>query len=197
MKFFVIGTCWMFLGIVMFRDLWMWTNIIDVRHHPEYAGGFHVIPQLAFGYVCLGIYYNLSVWYKLTNRTGAGAMITIIGAVITLVLNFWWIPLFSYVGSAWATMICYLAMMIVSFVWGQRVYPVPYEWKKLGGYLLIAVAFYLIQQWIATSIPNLALNTLLAFFMLLVFVIFTLINDQEEFARLPFVGKYLSTGKKG
>lgn len=192
MKFFVIGTCWMFLAIVMFRDLWMWTNVIDVRHHPEYAGGFDVIPQLAFGYVCLGIYYNLSIWYKLTNRTKAGATITIIGAAVTLVLNIWWIPLFSYVGSAWATAICYLTMVIISFVWGQKVYPVPYEWKKLGGYLLLAVIFFLVHHRLTVQGGSLWFSTALAAVMLMVFMAITIVNDKAEFSRLPVVGKFLS-----
>lgn len=191
MKFFVIGTCWMFLAIVMFRDLLMWTNVIDVRHHPEYAGGFDVIPQLAFGYVCLGIYYNLSIWYKLTNRTRAGAVITIAGAVITLVLNLWWIPLFSYVGSAWATMICYLFMVVLSFIWGQKVYPVPYESKKLGGYLLLAVIIFLLHDRIVRHSSSLVLNTAVAAVLLVLFMLLTIFNDREEFSRLPVVGKYL------
>lgn len=191
MKFFVIGTCWMFLTIVMFRDFWMWMNWIDVKHHPEYAGGFAVIPQLAIAYVCLGIYYNLAIWYKLTNRTRAGATITIVGASITLLLNIWWIPIFSYVGSAWATMICYLSMVIISFIWGQKVYPVPYQWKKLGSYLLLAVAFYLVHHWITKNLHNLVLNTVIALVMLLMYIAITVFNDREEFSKLPVVGRFL------
>lgn len=196
MKFFVIGTCWMFLGIVMLRDFIMWTNVIDVRHHPEYVGGFGVVPQLAFGYVCLGIYYNLSIWYKLTNRTRAGATITIIGAAVTLLLNIWWIPIYSYVGSAWATLLCYLVMVIISFIWGQKVYPVPYESKKLGGYLVLALVFFFIHHWISALSGNLVLNTSLAVVMLCLFMAITILNDRAEFSRLPVVGKYLRRGLK-
>lgn len=193
MKFFIIGSCWMFLVIVLFRDLWKALNIVDIRGHPEYAEGFKVIPQLALAYVCLGIYYNLAVWYKLTNKTLAGAAITSAGVVVTLVLNFWWIPLYSYVGSAWASLICYFVMMVVSFIWGQKKYPVPYEWKKLGGYLVLAVIFVIIHQWINTwhTGYHFAWSTISGIVLLLTFISFTLIKDREEFSRLPVAGRFL------
>ncbi len=191
MKFFVIGTCWTFLGIVLFRDVWKAIGLVDLRRHPEYAGGFNVIPQLALGYVCLGVYYNLSVWYKLTNKTLAGATVTIIGAIVTLALNFWWIPKYSYVGSAWATFICYFVMMIVSFIWGQKVYPVPYEWRKLGGYILIAAVFCAFHQWVMDHFPNIYISVLSGLVLFLVFFIFTLLKDKKEFAKLPVIGKFI------
>lgn len=192
MKFFVIGTCWMFLGIVLFRDVWRDLQLVDVRHHPEYVESFKVIPELAMGYVCLGIYYNLSVWYKLTNKTMAGATITLIGSALTLILNFWWIPRYSYVGCAWATFICYFVMMIISFVWGQAEYHVPYEWKKLGGYLLAVTVIFLVHQWINSFSYHLWLSVVTGILLLVGFVVFTLMKDREEFSRLPLIGKYLA-----
>jgi len=190
MKFFVIGTCWMFLGIVLFRDVWV--HLLDIRKHPEYAEGMRVIPQLALAYVCLGIYYNLAVWYKLTNRTRAGATITLIGTVVTLGLNFWWIPRYSYVGCAWASLLCYLVMMLVSYVWGQKVYRVPYESKKLGGYLVIVVLIFLVHQWINSFSHHLWLSVPTGLILMGGFIVFTLRNDRQEFSQLPVIGKYLS-----
>ncbi len=89
----------------------------------------------------LGVYYNLSIWYKLTAKTSWGAWLSLIGAVITLVLNFWWIPLssehliYGYYGSAWATFICYGSMMILSYLIGQKYFPVKYNLVKFVGYL--------------------------------------------------------------
>lgn len=199
MKFFVIGSCWMFLFIVLFRDLWKALNIVDIRGHPEYAEGFKVIPQLALAYVCLGIYYNLSVWYKLTNKTMAGAAITSIGVVITVFLNFWWIPVFGYVGSAWASFICYFVMMIISFVWGQKKYPVPYEWKKLLSYLVLATLFVFVHEGIKANFENRSFvwSLVSGFILLFIFMAFTLMNDRKEFAKLPLVGKFLGKEENG
>lgn len=194
MKFFVIGTCWTFLGIVLFRDVWKLIGFVDIRKHPEYAAGFNVIPQLALGYVCLGVYYNLSIWYKLTNRTRAGATVTIIGAIVTLALNFWWIPKYSYVGCAWASLICYFIMMVISFIWGQKVYPVPYEWKKLGAYILIVTIFCGFHQWIMDYFHRFSITLVSGIILFLVFFIFTLLKDKKEFSKLPVVGKYIGGG---
>lgn len=196
MKFFVIGSCWMFLGIVLFRNLWQAMNLIDVRHKPEYVQAFGVIPQLAMGYVCLGVYYNLSVWYKLTNKTGAGAIITLAGAALTLILNFWWIPKYGFVGCAWATLICYATMMIISFFWGQKVYKVPYEWKKLLVYLLVAVLCCLLQEGILRLWPSLAAALITGTLILGAFMALTLLRDREEFSKLPVIGRFLARGTR-
>lgn len=191
MKFFVIGTCWMFLGIVLFRDVWKVLQLVDIRSHPEYAESFKIIPQLAMGYVCLGIYYNLSVWYKLTNKTQAGATITLIGAALTIGLNYWWIPIYGYVACAWVSFLCYFVMMMISFLWGQRKYPVPYEWKKLTGYLVLVAVICLIHEALTHLWPYFSLSVISGVLLLGVFVWMTLHKDREEFAKLPVVGKYL------
>jgi len=99
----------------------------------------------------LGVYYNLSIWYKLTNKTIWGAWLALAGAVITLVLNFWWIPLSSdhlihgYYGSAWATFICYAAMMVLSYIIGQKFYPINYNLIRILGYLSFAVILWILS----------------------------------------------------
>lgn len=190
MKFFVIGTCWLFLGIVLFRDVWV--HLLDIRKHPGYREGMRVVPLVALGYVCLGIYYNLAVWYKLTNRTRAGATITLIGAAVTLALNFWWIPLYSYMGCGWASVACYVVMMVISYLWGQKHYPVPYEWKKLGGYLVLIVVIFLGHQWLNSLSYHLWLSIVTGLVLMGGFMVFTLWNDRREFSRLPVIGKYLA-----
>lgn len=100
MKFFVMACCVMFLIVCLFLDVW---KLLIAARFKEYGEGIHIVPILAMASVLLGIYYNLSVWYKLTNRTMFGAYITLAGAVITVLLNMWWIPIWGYTGAAWAT----------------------------------------------------------------------------------------------
>ena len=94
----------------------------------------------------LGIYINLSIWYRLSHKTTAGAYITLIGAGITIAVNFLFIPYFSYMACAWATFLCYGTMMVISYIWGQKSYPVPYAWKKLLAYMVIVVILYFIHH---------------------------------------------------
>jgi O-antigen/teichoic acid export membrane protein len=102
----------------------------------------------------LGVYYNLSIWYKLTGKTMWGALITIIGAVITIGLNIILIPLSSnyllhgYLGSAYATLACYTVMMMLGYLIGQRFYPIDYNLKKFFGYLGLSLSLYLLSDWI-------------------------------------------------
>jgi Na+-driven multidrug efflux pump len=115
-----------------------------------FRSGKSVIPILMLANLFLGVYYNLSIWYKLTSKTIWGAWLSAIGAVITLVLNFWWIPLsadhliYGYYGSAWATFICYFLMMVISFLVGQKYFPVKYNLVKFCGYLGLALLLYFI-----------------------------------------------------
>ena len=90
----------------------------------------------------LGIYYNLSIWYKLTEKTKYGAYLSIFGATITLALNFILIPIIGFVGSAWATLICYFSMTIASYYLGKKYFPVPYNIKRIGLYLCSMLGIY-------------------------------------------------------
>ena len=139
MKYFVLTVSIIFLGIMMYLD------VVILVVGENFREGVAVIPILLLAYVFLGIFYNLSIWYKLTNKTLYGAMIAMGGAIITIVLNLVWIPVFSYMGSAWATFFCYLFMMVVSFIMGRKIFPVPYETIKIVSYLLLAVAFYFVS----------------------------------------------------
>ena len=97
------------------------------------------------------MYYNLSIWYKLTDKTRLGAMVAAAGALITLVLNWWWIPLWGYTGSAWATLICYFSMLAISYVQGQRYFPVPYPVGRIGIYIGLALAVYALSRWVSPA----------------------------------------------
>ena len=196
MKFFVIACCFMFLFIALFLDVW---KLLIAAKHPEYALGIGIVPILAMGSIFLGIYYNLSVWYKLTNRNMFGAYITIAGAVITILLNIWWIPQFRYFGAAWATFVCYAFMMVASYIQGQKYYPIQYPWKKLLAYLIIVSLLYLIYRGaIYIGLAYLQIGTGwwlyqygIAFVLLAAFTIFVVKVEKKEFIKLPVIGKYI------
>ncbi len=146
MNFFIITVSFIFLLTMLYLDDGF-IRLIGAK----FRVGKNVIPILLLANLFLGVYYNLSIWYKLTAKTIWGAWLSIIGAVITLVLNFWWIPLspdhliYGYLGSAWATFICYGSMMILSYVIGQKYFPVPYNLWKFFGYLGFSILLYVIS----------------------------------------------------
>jgi O-antigen/teichoic acid export membrane protein len=111
----------------------------------EYFQALSIVPIILLANLCLGIYNNLSIWYKLTDKTSYGMYISIIGAIITIVFNLIMIPLIGFMASAWATLAAYGSMMILSYFIGKKHYPVPYDVKKIVGYLLLTTLFSLIS----------------------------------------------------
>lgn len=188
-KFFVIACSIMWLAIVL--NLPIIAKLAYGSNYSQYIEGVGIIPILAMGSVFLGVYYNLSIWYKLTNRTWSGAWITLTGALITLLLNIWWIPLFGYNGSAWATFICYAFMMVISYVMGQKYFRVPYAWKKLTAFMVITVLIYLLHRWIGSMIGLLWLNTLIGLVFLCGYCLFIIKVERKEFQKMPFIGKWV------
>jgi len=146
--------------------------------------GLKVVPILLLANMFLGIYINLSIWYRLTRKTTAGAYITLIGAAITIAINFIFIPYFSYMACAWATFLCYGTMMVISYIWGQKSYPVPYAWKKLLAYIVIVVILYFIHHTIIKIWASPALNYTVATFFLLLFGLFIYRIERKEFDNL-------------
>ena len=186
MKFFVIVICFMFLLVVLFLDIWKY--FID-KH---FWSGLKVVPILLLANMFLGIYYNLSIWYKLSNKTIAGAWITLIGASITLVINYLFIPRFSYMACAWATFLCYGSMMVVSFLWGQKNYRVPYAWKKLVAYILISVILYGAYQLFSHFDLGTWANRAFAVLLLSLFGLLIGNVEKKEFQRLPYLGRFFT-----
>ncbi|WP_299393524.1 oligosaccharide flippase family protein [uncultured Gelidibacter sp.] len=141
LEFFVAFGSVMLLSIVVFADV---LKPYIVRSE-EYWEAMWIVPLILIANLCLGIYHNLSVWYKVTDRTKFGAYISVFGALITLALNFWLIPIMEYRGSAIATLVAYTSMMVASYYYGQKYYPIPYDLKKMGLYLLVSSAFSVIS----------------------------------------------------
>jgi O-antigen/teichoic acid export membrane protein len=122
---------------MLFIDLFKW-----FIPNPAYHEGLRVVPILMLANVFLGIYYNQSVWYKLSDRPRVGSTISLIGAAITIVLLFALIPSFGYMGAAWATFVCYASMAAMSYVWGQKHYPIPYNVSRVLLYMAGAVVLW-------------------------------------------------------
>jgi O-antigen/teichoic acid export membrane protein len=138
MKYFTIIMAIIFLGVTIFYDIIK--GFLGSEYHDE--RGFLVVSILLLANLFLGIYYNLSIWYKLTGKTKYGAYLSIFGATITLVLNFILIPIIGFVGSAWATLICYFSMTVVSYFIGKNHFPIPYQIGRIALYLSAMLAVY-------------------------------------------------------
>ena len=145
MHYFIIVGVGIFLLVMLFIDTF--------KHFigDDYQEGLVVVPILLLANLLLGVYYNLSVWYKLTNRTGSGAVVAVIGTLFTIALNASLIPLWGYVGSAWATLVCYTVMALISVTWGQRYYPIPYRWGQAAGYLILAVGLWQLSAYLSSN----------------------------------------------
>ena len=186
MKFFVITVCLMFLFVMLYLDIWKYF----IRNEEMWVG-LKVVPILLLANMFLGIYYNLSIWYKLGNKTIAGAYITLIGAAVTVIINYLFIPHYGYVACAWATFACYGIMMIVSFVWGQKEYRIPYATNKLIAYIVLAVLVYTAFCFVKNLYPADWFNYVMATLLLSLYFFFIVKVEKKEFARLPLIGKFL------
>jgi O-antigen/teichoic acid export membrane protein len=146
MDYFIITMCVIFVAVV--------ANIQILKYYVNnrsYWVGLDVVPPLLFGYVSLGIYMNLSVWYKLSDQTKYGLYISGIGAIVTIILNVLFIPKYSYMASAWVSLIAYATMMVLSYLWGQKNYPIPYNLKKnvtyiVASILIVFLSFYVFKR---------------------------------------------------
>jgi len=140
MNYFVIVIVFLFLSIALNLQIFRYFT-----PNEAYWVGLSIVPILLFANLSLGIYFNQSVWYKLSDKTIYGALISISGAFITVVINYFFIPKYGYVASAWATLICYLSMMVGSYYLGQKHYPIPYNLRKIGVYVGVALFLFFIR----------------------------------------------------
>jgi O-antigen/teichoic acid export membrane protein len=143
MNYFVIICMLIFLVTLLFMD------VIKLFIGEAYRSGLQIVPLLLLANMFLGIFYNLSIWYKLEGKTLYGAMLTGIGALITIVANVCLIPLMGYTGAAYATLICYASIMVLSWLMGQKHLPVPYQTGSFVVYLTSGIALYLGALWLA------------------------------------------------
>lgn len=173
-KYFVIFGSFIMLAVIVFADLF---KLIMIRDS-SYWDAMKVVPLIILANFFLGIYTNLSVWYKLLDKTYIGAWISIVGAIVTLVLNFLLIPKFSYMGSAIATIAAYGSMMLISYFMGQKHYPIPYDKKKIGGYLSLSIAFSIASFYFFRE------NYFIGVTLLILFLYFIYYNEKETLQRI-------------
>ncbi|HRG02456.1 MAG TPA: oligosaccharide flippase family protein [Bacteroidia bacterium] len=158
MKYYVLFCLFLFLGTMMNLP---WLKYVVSE---KFRDGLGVVPILLLANLCVGVYWNLSIWFKLTGQTKFGAMITVTGAVITLVINFVGIPKFGYMACAWATLASYGIMMITSYILGQKYYPVKYNLRSISVFTFLALGFYFIStlySGLDNEIIKLILNNIL------------------------------------
>lgn len=173
-KYFVILGSFIFLFVIVFVHILKIAFLRDA----SYWEAVKIVPFILLANFCLGVYHNLSVWYKVTDRTRFGAYISVFGAIVTLLLNFLLIPEYTYVGSAIATLAAYGSMMILSWYLGRKYYPIPYDLKKIGMYLALSIGFSIISFYIFDS------NYMISIPLLLVFLVILYASEKKELKQL-------------
>lgn len=171
-KFIYSKTTELFIafGLVIWLSTLLNLPILQYFIGEPYRVGLKVVPILLTANLCLGIYFNLSFWYKLTAQTHIGAYITIVGAIITLIINFIFVPRYSYVASAWATFAAYFSMLLISFLLGQRMYPIPYPLKKIFLNISVAISMYGLSKYFIFQ--KITIQLLFNNFLVLLFLLF-------------------------
>lgn len=177
MKWYTIVVTALFLGVMLYLDI-----IKLLIRRESYWVGLTIVPILLFANIFLGWIYNLSVWYKLTHKTIYGAVLAIVGAVITVAMNLYLIPIMGYEGAAWTTFTSYGAMAIISYLLGQKFFPVPYQLTKILGYSLVSLILWYsstLIEWDSTILKY-GFNT----FLMWVFLGFVFLLERKELTRL-------------
>lgn len=185
MKWFVITLCFAFLSTALYID------VLQYFIGPQYRGGLNVVPILLAANVALGIYYNLSVWYKITDRMYMGMLITLVGAAITLISNYLLIPTYGMYACAWTTLAAYGIMMVLCYVLGQKYFPVNYDVPKLLGYLAAMLLLFVAQRSIMQFIDDILVRLATATVFIGSFALFVLKREKSELSAMPVIGRWL------
>jgi len=176
MKYFVIFGLLIFLGITLFID------VFKIIIGSEYHSGLQVVPAVLMANLFMGIYFNLSLWYKLSDKTWMGAWIAIVGAVLTIATNIMFIPTMGYMGSAYAVLFCFIIMTIISYIIGQKYYKVDYDLKRILLYISVSIGLFYLSGYIhlSSEIQQYGLNIgLFSAFLALVFI-----NEKNDLRSL-------------
>jgi O-antigen/teichoic acid export membrane protein len=175
MNLFVATVCLVFLFVSLNIDLFK-----HFIQNEAYWTGLKVVPILLLANVFLGIYYNQSIWYKLSGKTQYGAYIALIGATLTIGINLVFIPTYGYMASAWATFIVYALQMLISYFLGQKHYPIPYNVKKFFLYLGLAIVLYFLGSFI--QLERYFVQFILQNTLLLLYVLFIIKMERHAFS---------------
>lgn len=175
-----IALLFTFLASIVFLGVMLFMNIFQYFVSAPFREGLHIVPVLLIANLFLGLYYNVSTWYKLTDKTNIGAIISIVGALVTILANILLIPVFGYSGAAWATLICYSAMLLMSYLTGKHHFPVPYSISRILFYIVLSLIIYFIHQY--TNIifdDSLLLSLSCSTFFLALFIVIILVMDGK------------------
>ncbi|MDR1808999.1 MAG: oligosaccharide flippase family protein [Prevotella sp.] len=181
MNYFIIFALLIFLAVMFYMD------ILKYFVGEAYFEGISVVPVVMLGEIFFGIYFNLSLWYKLTDRTYFGALFSLTGCAVIISVNVIFVPLYGYIASAWASFFCNLTMMLLSYAFGQKYYPIRYELKTIFLYSALAIIFYqaAMQPEITNDFLRLSYRTL----FLVIFAAIILKRDIPP-GEIPVIGKY-------
>lgn len=180
MKFFIIFSLLIFLGMVFYLD------IFKLIIRSDYWEGLRVVPIVLFSYIFQGVFFNLSLWYKLTDKTLYGAWLSVLGTIITVAINIIFVPKYSYIAAAWAAFACYFVIMVVSYFLGQKHMPIKYDLKSIGIYTAVALLLYFISLWVNFEFA--VLNYLIKSVLLFAFLALIVKRDLP-LTKMPFVNK--------
>lgn len=172
MNYFVIA------GLIIFLVVSLYIDLFKLFIGTQYRDGLQIVPIILMANLFNGIYYNLAVWYKLTDRTLSGAIIAVGGAMLTIVLLIVVIPAYGYIGAAWVTLIVYFLMTLLSYIWGQKVFFIPYQFLKILTYIVIAVSIYLFINWI--KVENLVLKYFISAVAIALFAYFSFRSETKS-----------------
>ena len=175
MTYFVIFCLIIFLGVMFYIDI---LQSFVGRAGSDYREGLVIVPIILIANMFYGIVFNLSIWFKLSDKTFYGTIITIIGSIVTLTCFFVLIPKIGYMGAAIAHLACYTVMMLVSYLWGQKVFPIPYQVGRIAIYCLLALILFTISNTIVefSMMTKMIINTL----MLLLFLIIVVVLEKNN-----------------
>jgi O-antigen/teichoic acid export membrane protein len=186
MKYFVIFALLVFLGVMFYLD------IIKQIIGKSYTEGIGVVPIAMLGEIFFGMYFNLSVWYKLTDKTKYGAYFSVFGCFLQVAINIIFVPIYGYMASAWATFICNLIIMTLSYFIGQKYYPVKYDLKNIFFYFILTGVFYIAAMYprIDNEVSRLAYRT-----VFLVAFTAIIIKRDLPLSEIPVINRFFKRGK--
>ena len=182
MKFFIIFTLLAFLAVMFYLD------ILRYVIGRDYWEGLKVVPIVMAAEMFMGIYFNLSFWYKLTDETKWGAYFSITACTIVILMNVFLIPVYGYVACAWAGFTGYAVAMLLSYFVGQKKYPINYDLKSIGGYVLLALVIYAVGEWM--PLENTVLRLLFRTVLLAVFIAYIIKHDLP-LKQIPVINRFL------
>lgn len=175
MKYFVI------LGLVMFLGMTTFIDLAKYMISAEYREGIAIVPVVLLGNLFMGIYFNLSLWYKLTDRTMIGAYLGIFGSIVSILMNVLLIPILGYWASALSILVCFALMSLISYLMGQKHFKIPYDLKRFAFYLGISLLFYFIYWKLRTETNP---QFVLAFLLNVLFLLIVIRVEKKEFKEL-------------